>query len=357
MKKQNNIGRILLFVLVMILLLNLVSASSINQTEIRESIIKNDALVQQNGLEESYIDSEITKVFENQTWITIIVNLWDTTGISITADYSKEDFGILNGLKREFLRNRTNYILSELPESEFQLKNILATEDGFVGKVTKQGFEKLKTNSYISKISLSTTVYPTNSGLTEIIPTENNSNEYNPKDIIPETKPKINGGSNSYFKDWFQTTGSIVAFLTLILALFEFKKKRVKLKIELNQKEFKSYIKEDYESISITEIRINAELKNKGLEPTTINGVEFISDYKELNKINMSTSKNHWQAGISMSFEPLRLEANDRITWELIVFKNIILPPKIDKLGATLIFKTTHKDIKKKILLEREKVK
>lgn len=156
------------------------------------------------------------------------------------------------------------------------------------------------------------------------------------------------------FSDWFQTVGAFVAFTLGLLRLIEFRKKRVNLQIQLTKDKFISHQTHGYDTFNVTEIKIKAELINKGLKPTTINGVEFFSEYEDLSNLEMSTTKHHNKCGITLTFEPIRLEANDRKTMNLIIFKNILLPGEIIKLDSKLKFKTPHKDITQKIILERD---
>jgi hypothetical protein len=89
------------------------------------------------------------------------------------------------------------------------------------------------------------------------------------------------------------------------------------------------------------------------LEPTTLNGVDFYSDYEELNNLPMSTRQIHHPYGLEFEFNPVRIEIYDRKTIPLTVFKNILLPEDKKQINAKLILKTTHKDISKRITLER----
>jgi len=147
--------------------------------------------------------------------------------------------------------------------------------------------------------------------------------------------------------DWFQLVGAVVAFILAILKGWEFWKNRVRLDISLKQKRFKSQTIKDHDSYDITEIEIDVDLKNKGLEPTSISSVEFHSSIKGLHKIEMCNVVHY--------FEKIRVDSNDRTEFVLYLKKNILLSDTIKSLDATLIFKTTHKDISQHIILKREK--
>ncbi|MBN1763203.1 MAG: hypothetical protein JW878_09060 [Methanomicrobia archaeon] len=159
--------------------------------------------------------------------------------------------------------------------------------------------------------------------------------------------------SGMSLSDWFHTLGSLIAFALLFLRLIEFRKKRVDLKINLEQDLFTSHQVQDFDTYNETEIRIKVELTNKGLEPTTLNGADFYSDYEELNNLSMSDEKIMHPYGLEFEFNPIRIEGNDRKTVTLTVFKNTLLPEDKKQINAKVILKTTHKDISKKITLKR----
>ena|GEM_PF-2195427 len=168
-------------------------------------------------------------------------------------------------------------------------------------------------------------------------------------------KPSIT--SNVDLNDLFQSFGAIIALVLGILKILEFRKNKVSLKINLSQVEFSSMqmnTPSDYNSETI--IKIKVDLKNIGLEPTTLTGVDFHSDNKSLNSIKMSNNVSYTQDRIMITkdFISIRIDSNDRKNIDLSILKYIYLPENITEINTKLIFKTTHKDISKKIKLIRK---
>lgn len=162
-------------------------------------------------------------------------------------------------------------------------------------------------------------------------------------------KPSITGNIYVDLKDLFQSIGAIIA---IVLGIREFRKKKVSLKIKLAQTKFSSKQYENYgDHYSITEIGIKVDLRNIGLEPTTLIGVNFYSNVELLNSLEMANEVDYTQIGRMTRFNDIRIDPNDRMIIELSVFKDILLPKDLTEIKAKLIFKTTHKDISKKIKL------
>ena len=139
--------------------------------------------------------------------------------------------------------------------------------------------------------------------------------------------------------------------MALVLGFFkikEFRKKKVSLKINLSQVEFSSMQNDHSSGIwPETSIQIGVYLKNSGLEPTTLTGVDFSSDNKSLKFKKMSRVYHE------NDFAPIRIEANDSMDICLSILEYIYLPENITEINTKLVFKTTHKDISKKIKLKR----
>ena len=148
----------------------------------------------------------------------------------------------------------------------------------------------------------------------------------------------INYFSNYNFEDWFNLIGSIIAFFLLILQIINYFKKRVNLSIKIKQEEFSSF-QDSHDNTFETYVIIKADIRNKGLEPTTIAKVEFISDDNLFTNIEMTNNKN---------LEEIRIEPNDRIILKFTAFAYMDLKETND-INAKIIFKTSHKDIIKNI--------
>jgi len=141
--------------------------------------------------------------------------------------------------------------------------------------------------------------------------------------------------------------------MLIYLRLWEFYKKRIILKIKLKQNLFSSnHFDSGGQSFNETNIEINVDLRNVGLEPTTLVGVDFNSDYELLNNLEME-NRVEYRIRRLTSFDEIRIEPNDRKVFVLSLSKNVLLDNSIREINANIIFKTTHKDIKRKIKLKK----
>ncbi len=152
--------------------------------------------------------------------------------------------------------------------------------------------------------------------------------------------------------DWFQLLGAIIAFVLLFLQINEYRKKRVSLDITLTKAAFYSHEADSY-SPSRTEINITIDLKNTGLEPTTLSGVEFQSDIENLNSVELKNVRYSGNSLIREEFNEVRIDPNDRKNEELFAHIEEFIPQDINEIKGNLIFKTTHKDISKTVTLTR----
>lgn len=154
-------------------------------------------------------------------------------------------------------------------------------------------------------------------------------------------------------KDLGQSVGGVIAGMLFFLRLWEFYKKRIILKIKLKQNLFSSnHFDSGGQSFNETNIEINVDLRNVGLEPTTLVGVDFNSDYELLNNLEME-NRVEYRIRRLTSFDEIRIEPNDRKVFDLSLSKNVLLDNSIREINANIIFKTTHKDIKRKIKLKK----
>jgi len=164
---------------------------------------------------------------------------------------------------------------------------------------------------------------------------------------------------------WFNNLGVLIAWVLGILTLLEFKKKRVSLSIKLEQDEFTSrQIDVNNKIIDATNIEINVDLKNTGLEPTTLAGVDFVSDKELLTNLSAYTNREPMLAQLPSGecitisvggekFNNMRIEPKDRKIFKIFIFKKVFLPNDILELNAKLIFRTTEREISNKIKLIR----
>lgn len=150
----------------------------------------------------------------------------------------------------------------------------------------------------------------------------------------------------------FETLTIIGLCLSLILGIFnlwKLKRNRVNLNVELKQIKFDSESTSDYDQkIEETIISLEADIKNKGLEPTSISKVTMELDYKKI-KGEMFTQWN------PREFFNIRLEPNDRKSQMLHIKYPLFIPKEIKEVNATVKIYTTYKDIVKEIkLIKRE---
>lgn len=149
--------------------------------------------------------------------------------------------------------------------------------------------------------------------------------------------------------------GASVGIVLGILKILEFKKNRVSIDIKLEQDNFISNRVEypgTYQDETIIEIKV--DLKNKGLEPTTLAGVNFYSENELLNNLEMTNTAIYIDPLMRRKFDEIRIDGNSRPNFKLYGYKNVWLPNDIMEMNAKLVFKTTHKDYTKKMKLIRK---
>ncbi len=101
-----------------------------------------------------YVDPRIVEAFNNATEVRVMVNVRDTSGISVSARDSEEQQIIKDGLRKNYLEGKINVVLSKLPETEFKLRRKLLTGRGFSGNITKEGLQKLANDTNVEAIRL-----------------------------------------------------------------------------------------------------------------------------------------------------------------------------------------------------------
>ena len=108
-----------------------------------------------------YIDPRILEEFNKTSEVKIIVEVRDTSGITITSRDSQEEQAIKDAKKKEILGNKTNSVLSTLPEVDFKLSGKFLLGNGFYGRITKTGFDILINNSDVAGIYLDRAIHTT----------------------------------------------------------------------------------------------------------------------------------------------------------------------------------------------------
>jgi len=159
-------------------------------------------------------------------------------------------------------------------------------------------------------------------------------------DIPPET-----------LAGWFEFIGAIVAFVLGGLKLYEFWRDRVRLSIDVELDEFENYqgtgMDEPYSRLSVI-----ADITNKGRVATTISKVLFQSENTKFTDIELYNRFHNTGAFIARSFEPTRIEGNDRIEIKISTISDYL--ENFEGLSGKLIFKTPHKDIIREIEIAKK---
>ena len=125
---------------------------------------------------------------------------------------------------------------------------------------------------------------------------------------------------------WFTFFGACLAFLLTGFRLLEYRKKRVALKITLGQLEFFSVNCNPRFALNSTRVQIQADIRNVGLEPTTVVGVRFRCPIKELDRHSMTIVD--FPNGV-------RIDGHDRKRVKLVLLvRDCFLDEKIRNLDA-----------------------
>lgn len=115
------------------------------------SLVSAETLVSDAGVN---YESEILEEFNKTSEVMVIVRLKDTS--NITVEGTTEEIKALFRQKDEWFNPVIDSVLSTLPETEFKIKYTYF--NGFAGKITKEGLDKLIKNPaakmiYLSRIS------------------------------------------------------------------------------------------------------------------------------------------------------------------------------------------------------------
>ena len=146
-----------------------------------DSSIENNTNASENQTLPS-VDSAILAAFEqNQTWVRVDVILADSSNITIHG--TKEERRNLSMQRDEWLRSMAVKILFTLSENES--KNINEIVGAFSIDVTREGFDKLSTDSRISAIALAYNV--PGYGATNVSITENQTEIKTPDVVKPQS--------------------------------------------------------------------------------------------------------------------------------------------------------------------------
>lgn len=155
---------------------------------------------------------------------------------------------------------------------------------------------------------------------------------------------------NSYrLIDWFNIFGSLTAFMLSFLKIREYYQDQIKLKIDIKSAYFTTAPLSDYGGVGGTKVDFLIDIRNKGKQPTTISRIDFYSDDSRFTnlKLNNLTTRHS-------SFEPIRVEANDRIEQDIFIKKELIYLENCKDLNCTLKFETSHKTITKRLTVPKK---
>ena len=186
------------YAIYMFLILLLVIFSSVNilADENPETEPYSEVLLVNNDSGVQY-QSKILEEFNKSSEVRIMVTVKDTTGIIVTKEHTKEQQNILDKLKKEFLVNKTDIILSTLTETEFKLKRKFLL-GGFSGNVTQEGFNKLINNPNIAKIHHNGVA---DSGVIDIVKINNDIKKNNTADVVDINSELVVNTENDFITE------------------------------------------------------------------------------------------------------------------------------------------------------------
>ncbi|MCX5698659.1 MAG: hypothetical protein NTX01_03045 [Candidatus Omnitrophica bacterium] len=104
-----------------------------------------------------YVDPEILKAFENQTWVDVIVRTIDISNITINLDDPVEKRYRDIQRQEAILSNFSDTIIANLPPEG--LRSVAELSNGFGAFITKEVFDILANDSRITRIYYSTPIY------------------------------------------------------------------------------------------------------------------------------------------------------------------------------------------------------
>lgn len=133
----------------------------------------------------------------------------------------------------------------------------------------------------------------------------------------------------------------------MILQIKEYWNNQIRLDIDIKNADFITNPGNSYGYQDYTNVTFVVDIKNRGKQPTTISAINFFSEVPSFTDLKASDNRKH------MPFEPIRLEANDRIKKDIFVYENIYLKDR-NSFSCTLEFETSHKTITKKITASKE---
>lgn len=149
--------------------------------------------------------------------------------------------------------------------------------------------------------------------------------------------------------------GSTLAIILACLQIYAYAQDRINIDIDLTSNQIVSYPPNKRqvgydEEHGYVDIKINADIRNKGRQPVTISKVE-LSDTNNDYKIELYTKNEPFRGGAYRSiFESIRLESNDRIN--KVFFDRIGYIENFNSLEWVVLFYTSNKTIKKKLTIQ-----
>lgn len=149
--------------------------------------------------------------------------------------------------------------------------------------------------------------------------------------------------------------GSTLAIILACLQIYAYTQDRINIDIDLTSNQIVSCppnktqagYEEEY---GYVDIKIDADIRNKGRQPVTISKVE-LRDINNNYKFELYTKREPFIGGIYHSiFESIRLESNDRVNKNY--FNRIGYMENFDSLDWVVLFYTSNKTIKKKLIIQ-----
>lgn len=149
--------------------------------------------------------------------------------------------------------------------------------------------------------------------------------------------------------------GSTLAIILACLQIYAYTQDRINVDIDLSSNQIVSYPPNETqagydEEYGYVNIKIDADIRNKGRQPVTISKVE-LRDITNNYKFELYTKNEPFIGGTYHSiFESIRLESNDRVNKKF--FNCIDYMENFVSLDWVVLFYTSSKTIKKKLIIQ-----
>lgn len=151
--------------------------------------------------------------------------------------------------------------------------------------------------------------------------------------------------------DIFNTAGTLVALVLGYYKLKQYRKKKVNLEIQIEPTKF--YSRDSNMSPKETKIAFDLDIRNAGLEPTTISSIQFKNEVEGLEECDMKNRTWTQNQMIHSEFNPIRLSKNDRKDVSIHTTQNAFIDEDTEEIEGELVFNTTHEDVTRDVTITR----